>query len=78
MNIQQFRAALKQDRERLNAGIAPAGIVGCGSCGTPLQESLTGCRKCGDQYLCSDCYFEEMGRELEAYPISALRVSRGA
>lgn len=78
MNIVEFRAALERDRAQLNRRVSPPGITGCASCGVPLQESLTGCRKCGDEYVCSDCYFEQIGKELEEFPISSLRVSRGA
>ncbi len=59
------------------------GLEACGKCAQPLQESVTGCRKVvmpdgtGDHY-CSDCYFKEVGRELEDFPILPPRLRRRA
>ncbi|MCW2244920.1 hypothetical protein M2352_000511 [Azospirillum fermentarium] len=78
MNILQFREALAKDQKALNDKQPTPGVKGCGTCGVPLQESITGCRKCGDKYVCSDCYFEAFGEVLEAHPIGAFRVLRGA
>lgn len=77
MNISEFRQALKRDREKIEKGEPPSGLAGCGHCGVPLQETLTGCREYDGKNLCSDCYFDALGDELEAHPIRAFRVVRG-
>lgn len=74
LTLQEFFEAVGKDEALLRAGRAPAGVAKCECCGVPLQESITGNR----DGLCSDCYFEDFGEELDAHPISALRVSRGA
>lgn len=75
----EFRKALVQDATSLSDGRTPAGIFACSDCRKPLQETVTGNRPCSDgRCLCSDCYFDEFGRELEAHPITAFRVARGA
>jgi hypothetical protein len=75
----QFLDAVARDRAALAAGQAPRGVFTCAECGIPLQETVTGNRPCGEGiHLCSDCYFDEFGRELDANPISAFRVVRGA
>lgn len=49
----------------------------CESCGTVIQEPVTGCRRMGDgKHRCSDCYFRGLGDELEAYPILPPRIRR--
>lgn len=78
MNIVEFRQALRRDREKIEKGEAPSGMTGCGRCRIPLQETLTGCREYDGKHLCSDCYFDTLGDELEAYPIRAFRAVRGA
>jgi hypothetical protein len=63
---------------RRRLGTAPKGAWDCKGCNTPLQESITGCRKLADgSYLCSDCYFKDFGSELENFPILTPRVRRG-
>lgn len=75
----QFREAVARDRAALAAGRAPQGVFSCADCGVPLQETVTGNRPCGEAgHLCSDCYFDAFGEELDARPISMLRVVRGA
>ncbi len=49
----------------------------CFRCKLPLQESVTGCRQLKDgNFVCSDCYFEDLGDALEAYPIMPPRIRR--
>ncbi|MGU3452420.1 hypothetical protein [Methylobacterium sp. 391_Methyba4] len=76
---QQFRDAVARDQMALLNGTAPQGVFACSDCGIPLQETVTGNRPCGDgKHLCSDCFYEEFGREIDAHPIATLRVLRGA
>lgn len=77
MDYQTFLAAVAADQKAIAQGRPPAGMVTCVACDTPLQEAITGNRELGDgTHMCSDCYFEALGKELDAHPISALRVSR--
>ena len=55
-----------------------AHVEKCTKCKVPLQETITGCRKVNNGYMCSDCYFEEMGNEIEAHPIGIPQMHRGA
>jgi hypothetical protein len=75
LNLTEFLSAVEKDRKALIENKAPAGVATCKCCGIPLQESVTGNRPGAK---CSDCYFEEFGRELDAHPIALLRVNRGA
>jgi hypothetical protein len=45
----------------------------CCKCNTPLQETITGKRKIGDKFACSDCYYEELGEAIERHPIAGFR-----
>jgi predicted RNA-binding Zn-ribbon protein involved in translation (DUF1610 family) len=49
----------------------------CPKCDVLLQETNTGRRKLGDQYVCSDCYFEDLSGYVEGDPIRSPRVRRG-
>ena len=68
----------KAFQERLRTRqTAPQGAWLCSSCNVPLQESITGCRKLHNgKYVCSDCYFRELGDALDEYPIMTPRVRR--
>ncbi len=47
------------------------------ACTEIIQESITGCRRLGDgTFACSDCYYENLGEALEAYPIGPRRLAR--
>ena len=49
----------------------------CAKCDTPLRESVTGCRKLSNgEFNCSDCYFEDFGDAIEAFPIVPPRTPR--
>lgn len=75
----EFRKAVAADQDALRLGKAPEGVFSCSDCGIPLQETVTGNRPCGHgQHLCSDCFYDAVGRELDAHPIATLRVLRGA
>lgn len=79
MNAQEFLIALAADGEAIMQRNAPVGVTACACCGIPLQESLTGNRTYADgSHVCSDCYFDDLGDEIETTPIGALRVVRGA
>lgn len=78
LTYSQFLQVLERDQEKLARGEAPDGVLTCPDCGVPLMESLTGNRPMGDgTHLCSDCYFERWGQEIDVYPISAPRRVRG-
>jgi hypothetical protein len=78
----QFVRALEKDRAKLKSRKAPNGITTCSVCDIPLQESITGnrvVRKNGRvRHVCSDCYFEKWGDEIEKHPIAMPRRRRGA
>lgn len=49
----------------------------CSACNDVVKESVTGCRKMGDGgYCCSDCYYTQLGDELEAHPVFPQRLVR--
>lgn len=78
LTVDQFRTILKQDQDKLSKREAPLGTIVCNACGVPLQESITGNRPLEDgTHRCSDCYFDEMGAEIDDYPIFMPRVRRG-
>lgn len=55
----------------------PEKLFQCHKCKTPIRESVTGCRRLHDgKYACSDCYFEDLGDALEAFPILPPRIRR--
>lgn len=57
----------------------PEKVFECNKCRTPIYESVTGCRRLGDgTYVCSDCYFEDFGDAIEAFPILPPRTRRRA
>ena len=45
-------------------------VQGCSVCKVRLQETITGKRRIGDAYACSDCYYEQMGQEVENFPVA--------
>lgn len=49
----------------------------CVDCGRVLQESITGCRHTARGYVDSDCYFDAIGKIVEAQPIQTFRIRRG-
>ena len=48
----------------------------CSKCGVELQETLTGKRSTPCGVACSDCYFDELGAEIEKHPIGSAGVRR--
>ena len=54
------------------------GAQRCAECNTPLQETLTGNRKTAKGHVCSKCYFEAFGDELDSHPIVMPRAIRGS
>jgi hypothetical protein len=49
----------------------------CEECGKPLQETLTGNRKISKGFVCSDCYFDLLGKEIDEHPILIHRPVHG-
>ena len=49
----------------------------CYKCRRPLQETLTGNRRTDRGAVCSDCYYEELGRAIEEHPVASARAPRG-
>ena len=45
------------------------GQVTCAKCKTDLRENITGYRCGTDGPSCSDCYFDELSRLVEAHPV---------
>ncbi|WP_374346557.1 hypothetical protein [Phenylobacterium sp.] len=76
LSFAEFKAALQADEAALAARQTVTGILACVACEEPLQESVTGSRHTHKGYMCSDCYFEELGRELDAHPIMTPRAVR--
>ena len=54
-----------------------AHLTRCVRCGVYLQENRTGNRKTANGDVCSDCYFQAIGEELDRHPISVPRMRRG-
>lgn len=69
------KAMLKEYERRLQSQTRKNAT--CSTCCRALQESVTGNRWTSHGYVCSDCYFEELGRVVEEHPITAPRVPRG-
>ncbi|HEY8581182.1 MAG TPA: hypothetical protein VIL72_14940 [Beijerinckiaceae bacterium] len=54
-----------------------AGQSRCSACAIAIKESITGCREMGDgRFCCSDCYYKNMGEELESFPVAPRRLMR--
>lgn len=49
----------------------------CADCEEPLQETITGKHSTRRGQVCSDCYYEELGKSIERSPIVSMRVRRG-
>jgi hypothetical protein len=77
MNFSTFLEAVTADQTLISNGTAPTGVMICNECKTPLQEAITGNRELSShEHVCSDCYFELVGVELDSMPIRALRINR--
>lgn len=76
LTFKEFKKLRAKDEALLAHGRAPAGIEKCAQCGVPLQESKTGCHRCDGNHLCSRCYYQALGRELDEHPIGAARLVR--
>jgi len=50
----------------------------CAQCGVTLHETTTGNRHTAQGCMCSDCYYADLGREIEAHPIGVPRRRRGS
>lgn len=72
MNLREFCDTLQQRRNEL------PGVQRCAECNTPLQETVTGNRFTHKGHVCSDCYFNMLGEELDRNPLFMPRAVRGA
>ena len=50
-------------------------LAQCAACGVPLQESVTGNRKTSKGFVCSDCYYRELGEAIYEHPIGIPRAT---
>jgi len=50
--------------------------MACPACHVEIQETLTGCRAIGEQFYCSNCYFDKIGDWLDDHPLGASRSPR--
>jgi hypothetical protein len=48
----------------------------CCHCGVVLQETITGKRQTPAGDACSDCFYEELGQEVEHHPITSAGIRR--
>ena len=49
----------------------------CFDCDVLLQETITGKHSTGRGLVCSGCYYDELGKSIENFPIVSMRVRRG-
>lgn len=78
LTLAQFREVIRRDKAMLDKLQAPVGVEKCPHCGVPIMEATTGNRAFGEENVCSDCYFEKWGDEVEQHPIFTPRIVRGA
>ena len=72
LTLEELRVTIDQRRS------AVENLQKCAICHTPLQETITGNRLTDKGHVCSDCYFDLFGEELDKHPIYTHRKSRGA
>ena len=56
--------------------VPDAVVMVCPVCHVEIQETLTGCRPIGEQFYCSDCYFDKIGDWLDDHPLGVSRSVR--
>ena len=79
LSLAQLHDVVIADRKTLAARKAPEGVECCADCAVPLMEAVTGNRRLGNgDHVCSDCYFERWGDEVESHPIFTPQILRGA
>jgi len=64
--------------ERASRKKSLIGVQRCAKCSVALQETVTGCRPSENGLVCSDCYFDALGVELDKHPIFMPRSVHGA
>jgi hypothetical protein len=69
-----FLKDLLQDPQLLRQ--APFAQQKCCKCGVVLQETITGKRPTPTGDAC-DCYYDELGVEIERHPIASAGIRRG-
>ena len=72
ISAKQFLAERASRKKELS------GAQRCASCNVALQETITGCRPSEKGMVCSDCYFDAIGAELDNHPIFMPRSIHGA
>jgi len=72
LTLEQLRNQIAARRTEL------PGAQRCVLCSVQLQETVTGNRKTDEGHVCSDCYFQAFGDELDHHPIFMPRISHGA
>lgn len=50
----------------------------CARCRVTLHETTTGNRLTDAGCMCSDCYYAELGKEIEEHPLGVPRKRRGS
>jgi hypothetical protein len=48
----------------------------CSVCNVELQETITGKRETPSGFACSDCYYGQLGEEIELHPIGSAGIRR--
>lgn len=71
MNVKEFKEKMKDPAFRL------AGAPVCSKCGDVIDLQVNGVRKYGDKDVCTDCWFDLFGDEIEKHPICMPRVHHG-
>lgn len=69
LSYNEFVKGLDEKLSKLKNGEQISGMTACKVCSIPLQETVTGCRIINGDHVCSDCYFDAFGDELDAHPI---------
>jgi hypothetical protein len=75
----EFALIVQSDRDKVRRREPPDGVAKCPECAVPLMESVTGNRRLGDgRHVCSDCYFELWGNEIDDHPLLTPQLVRGS
>lgn len=70
LTFEQFRAAVAADK------LKPPKLCGHKGCTKPLGPRFGEHNKIDGKPVCEDCYFDELGSELEKFPIGRLGIRR--
>lgn len=79
LSYAEYAEIVRSDREMIRDLKAPEGVAECAHCRVPLMESVTGNRRLGDgAHVCSDCYFDRWGNEIDERPLLTPRLTHGS